>query len=263
MTRDVLCLNSGSSSLKVALFAVDAEHEHAVERKTIDRIGSGRFSHSAAVEQGIGACGARVGLRRASWHTGSCSAETGTVSRPASTGVSWRHLRALVPFAPLHLPPEIEAIEAVARRWPAVAQVACFDTAFHATMPEVAWRYALPSTIESRHPPLRLSRALVRICRRGARSGRARPCRRVPPRKRCERDGRQRRRVNRHEHGAHPDGRPRDGDASRRPRPRGRRPPVAGHGYDAERLGQLFEREWGYRAISETSADVRELSPSD
>jgi acetate kinase len=53
-------------------------------------------------------------------------------------------LRQLVPFAPLHLPPEIDAIEAVARRWPDRPQVACFDTAFHRTLATVAQRYALP-----------------------------------------------------------------------------------------------------------------------
>src|SRR6185312_5352500 len=53
-------------------------------------------------------------------------------------------LRGLVPFAPLHLPAEIKVIEAVAERWKDVPQVACFDTAFHRTLSEVAQRYALP-----------------------------------------------------------------------------------------------------------------------
>src|SRR5262249_7316882 len=44
-------------------------------------------------------------------------------------------VRRLVPFDPLHLPSEIEAIEAVARFNPAIPQVACFDTAFHGTIP--------------------------------------------------------------------------------------------------------------------------------
>ena len=56
-------------------------------------------------------------------------------------------LRALTPLAPLHLPAAIAGIEAVARRWPMVPQVACFDTAFHATMPERARRLPLPDRL--------------------------------------------------------------------------------------------------------------------
>jgi acetate kinase len=53
-------------------------------------------------------------------------------------------LRALVPIDPNHLPHAIAAIEAVGRAYPAVPQVVCFDTAFHSRMPRVARLYALP-----------------------------------------------------------------------------------------------------------------------
>src|SRR5918996_192394 len=53
-------------------------------------------------------------------------------------------LRALVPIDPNHLPQAIAAIEVVGRAYPAVPQVACFDTAFHSRMPRVARLYALP-----------------------------------------------------------------------------------------------------------------------
>jgi acetate kinase len=56
-------------------------------------------------------------------------------------------LRALVPIDPNHLPQAIAAIEAVGRAYPAVPQVACFDTAFHSRMPRVARLYALPSRL--------------------------------------------------------------------------------------------------------------------
>jgi len=56
-------------------------------------------------------------------------------------------LRALTPYAPLHIPGAIKAIEAVAANFPEVAQVACFDTAFHSQMPQVARRFALPQTL--------------------------------------------------------------------------------------------------------------------
>ena len=53
----------------------------------------------------------------------------------------------LVPLAPLHLPAAVRGMRAVAERWPGSTQVACFDTAFHATLPEVAWRLPLPATL--------------------------------------------------------------------------------------------------------------------
>src|SRR5919112_2622674 len=56
-------------------------------------------------------------------------------------------LRALVPIDPNHLPQAIAAIEAVGRAYPAVPQVACFDTAFHSRMPRVARLYALPGRL--------------------------------------------------------------------------------------------------------------------
>jgi acetate kinase len=54
-----------------------------------------------------------------------------------------RELRKLIPFAPLHLPSAIQGIEAIAAHFPGLPQVACFDTAFHRRMPEVAQRLPL------------------------------------------------------------------------------------------------------------------------
>jgi len=53
-------------------------------------------------------------------------------------------------LAPLHNPHNIAAIETLARLAPDLPQTASFDTAFHATNPEVATRYALPPEIEAR-----------------------------------------------------------------------------------------------------------------
>jgi acetate kinase len=53
-------------------------------------------------------------------------------------------LEALVPWAPLHQPACLEGIRAMAALEPGVPQVACFDTAFHQRMPELAQRFALP-----------------------------------------------------------------------------------------------------------------------
>jgi acetate kinase len=47
-------------------------------------------------------------------------------------------------LAPLHNPPNLAGIRAAQRHLPHATQVACFDTAFHATIPKVAYMYALP-----------------------------------------------------------------------------------------------------------------------
>ena len=56
-------------------------------------------------------------------------------------------IEALCPLAPLHQPHNVAAIRAAQKAEPGLAQVACFDTAFHRTMPEVARRHALPERL--------------------------------------------------------------------------------------------------------------------
>ena len=58
-------------------------------------------------------------------------------------------LRRIAPYDPEHLPLEIELIEAVNQRYPALPQVACFDTAFHHTMPRVASILPIPRRYEA------------------------------------------------------------------------------------------------------------------
>jgi acetate kinase len=54
-------------------------------------------------------------------------------------------LDALVPLAPLHVPHNLAPIRLIAQSYPEIAQIACFDTAFHHGMPAVATRFALPA----------------------------------------------------------------------------------------------------------------------
>ena len=56
-------------------------------------------------------------------------------------------LEALVPLAPLHQPHNLAAIRALGKLRPEVPQVACFDTGFHTTQPPVAQAFALPSAL--------------------------------------------------------------------------------------------------------------------
>src|SRR5664279_2980077 len=54
-------------------------------------------------------------------------------------------VRDLVDLAPLHQPKSLHGLDAARRLLPAVPHVACFDTAFHATLPPAAYTYALPA----------------------------------------------------------------------------------------------------------------------
>lgn len=56
-------------------------------------------------------------------------------------------LKALVPLAPLHQPRNLEPIDSLREVYPDVPQVACFDTAFHRTLPRVAQLYGLPRSL--------------------------------------------------------------------------------------------------------------------
>lgn len=162
----VLALNCGSSSLKYALF----DDETVVVRDSIERVDD----HAAAVHSLLDKLGSRpdaVGHRLV--HGGSDHVEPVLVDDEVLAS-----LTRLVPFAPLHLPAELAAIAAVRARFDSIPQVACFDTAFHRTLPEVARRFALPSSlfeagvrrygfhglsyeyIASRLPPERLRRAV-------------------------------------------------------------------------------------------------------
>jgi acetate kinase len=139
----VLCVNSGSSSLKTALFEVDGTTERALGRAA-HPVESGDYTAALAAalaafdEQGLpppGAAGHRV------VHGGPRHAEPALVDDGVLTD-----LRELVPFAPLHMPAAIAGIEAIRARWD-IPQVACFDTAFHHRMPELAQRMPLPDAL--------------------------------------------------------------------------------------------------------------------
>ncbi len=139
----VLCVNSGSSSLKAALFEVDDAAQRPLARAT-HPVESGDYTAAleaalaAFDEQGLpppDAAGHRV------VHGGPRHAEPVIVDDAVLT-----ELRELVPFAPLHIPAAISAIEAIGARWD-IPQAACFDTAFHHDMPTLAQRLPLPDAL--------------------------------------------------------------------------------------------------------------------
>lgn len=161
----ILTINSGSSSLKIALFLMGKKETLELSAR-IERIGlsAGHFQikdgegqilaeehphfpdHVAALNKllkwlhkrktRLNAVGHRVvhgGLQ---------------YDRPALiTPKMEKALAKLEPLDPDHLPNELMAIKTLRRLYPKLPQVACFDTAFHRDMPAVAQQYPLPRNL--------------------------------------------------------------------------------------------------------------------
>jgi acetate kinase len=132
----VLALNAGSSSLKAALFQGDA----AVARETVDV--DGRDCHGELdvvlqrfADEGYGPPAA-VGHRIV--HGGPARDAPAVVDEPLLA-----ELDALTALAPLHQASGLALVRAARERFSDVLHVACFDTAFHRRLPEVAQRFAL------------------------------------------------------------------------------------------------------------------------
>ena len=169
MKHTILCINSGSSSIKFALYLVD-ETEELIAEGAVERIGlsggwlwlkdsrgkrlvdshSDYSDHKAAVKAMFASAieaqhlPAPDGVGHRVVHGGPKHMAPEMV-----TPELMLTLRGLIPLAPLHLPGEIRGIDAVAEHYPGLRQVVCFDTAFHRRIPEVAqW---LPIVRSLRH----------------------------------------------------------------------------------------------------------------
>ena len=166
MTEAILVLNAGSSSLKFALFEADSLDR--LYRGQVEDIG---VDAKLRVVDAEGALFAERALPEVSNHeealahlTERKEARLGHIRFVAAghrvvhggerfAGPSMidaevlTYLRKLSPLAPLHQPHNLAAIEAVTRQQPGLPQVACFDTAFHRTQPEIAQTFALPRAL--------------------------------------------------------------------------------------------------------------------
>ena len=137
MTGAILALNSGSSSLKYAVF----DGEHALRRDTIE----GVRDPAAAIDRLLGDLAAppvAVGHRLV--HGGPDLAAPVRIDAKVR-----RALDAVVPLSPLHLPAELAVIDAVTHRLADEPPNACVDTAFHRDLPAAARRLALPDEIDA------------------------------------------------------------------------------------------------------------------
>jgi acetate kinase len=133
----LLIVNAGSSSLKLKVF--DGEQE--VAKATVSEIGPD--GHRAAMARGLAEAGVPVTRLTAAAHRVVHGGGVLTATCRVTPDIL-RQIEACVPLAPLHNPANIVGIQAVAAMAPDLPQYAAFDTAFHATNPEVATTYALP-----------------------------------------------------------------------------------------------------------------------
>ncbi|MFD0685201.1 acetate/propionate family kinase [Actinomadura fibrosa] len=129
----VLTVNPGSSSLKLSLLDPDG---------TVLSEEAGAGHEMASLVRGMPEPDA-IGVRFV--HGGT------DYTRPVVIdGGVRKRLRELADLAPLHQPASLHALDEITAVLPGVPAVACFDTAFHATLPEAAATYALPAAWRER-----------------------------------------------------------------------------------------------------------------
>ncbi len=159
-TGTVLVVNAGSSSLKYQLRAAGGDGAgpdgvgEVLAKGTVEELGGAGGGHDAALTRVLddisaarpGALDGLVAVGHRVVHGGTRFTGPTLVDDEAERGID--ELSAL---APLHNPPQLAAVRALRARLPAVPQVAVFDTAFHATVPEVAATYALPVELAQRY----------------------------------------------------------------------------------------------------------------
>jgi len=168
-TSPVLALNSGSSSLKFGVFLQHGNDTRATCRGSIDGIGANdghlqirsangsvvaaESHHAETPAHAVRSLGnslvrlnlpplAAIGHRIV--HGGPSLRE-----HQRLTPQVLQQLEAAAPFAPLHVPIALTLIHETQLQFPQIPQFACFDTAFHRTLPEVASRFPLPENFWS------------------------------------------------------------------------------------------------------------------
>ena len=165
--RHLLVINCGSSSIKFALIAESSESpllqgiaerlgsaearlswQNAAGRQQLELPAAGHREALARllplVQQDSGAALAGIGHRvvhGGEQFTSACLLDSASIAA----------IRAVSPLAPLHNPACLQGIEAAMELYPALPQVAVFDTAFHQSMPEQAFRYAVPDSLYRQH----------------------------------------------------------------------------------------------------------------
>jgi acetate kinase len=171
VSERILVVNAGSSSLKYSL--VDAGTGQALASGLVERIGedSGILTHTGPsgpthAERGIETHedALRLALDAFAKHGPSLDdVEIAGVGHRVVHGGSRfadpvliddevvAEVEELVPLAPLHNPANLEGMQVALKLFPQLPQVAVFDTAFHQTLPEHAYTYAVPLSWRDEH----------------------------------------------------------------------------------------------------------------
>lgn len=145
----ILVVNAGSSSLKLRLLGHDNALTAGADLGAVDELADGELA--AALEQmtpanfsSIRAAVDAVGHRIV--HGGTLF----TAATPIDARVT-EQLRDLTDLAPLHQPKSLAALDIVGREFAHLPAIACFDTAFHHTLPAAASTYAVPREWRERY----------------------------------------------------------------------------------------------------------------
>ncbi len=167
--RTILALNSGSSSLKFGLYHVGPSRAEMLVSGEAEAIGTGdaKFNATNAAGDSLLSVAAPIGSQEdAVAHIGKFLAE-GKFPMAAAVGHRVVHggpkllrhclidgdvltqLQGAIPFAPLHIPSALAVIRFAQANFPNRPQVACFDTSFHAEMPDVASTLPIPKALRS------------------------------------------------------------------------------------------------------------------
>jgi acetate kinase len=165
----VLTVNSGSSSLKFALYDMN-QHEKLVLSGAVDGIGFSTSSFhiedsegKVLINQSYGISDHEVAVvKLLRWlakydYTKALDAVGHRIVHGGSKYYQPRlinsklmeELHDLVPISPDHLPQELQVIRTISQYHPKVKQIVCFDTAFHRDMPVSAKLYALPRSLQN------------------------------------------------------------------------------------------------------------------
>lgn len=163
----ILAVNSGSSSLKFGVFTERDGDEAALFQGEADGIGrpEGRLTMSGEDGAVLVDESSASATQQEALQTVLAALKQHGVSTPAAIGHRVVHggphlrehqritpallqkLESAIYFAPLHIPVELTLIRETEKLLPGTPQFACFDTAFHATMPENSARFALPDDL--------------------------------------------------------------------------------------------------------------------
>jgi acetate kinase len=166
----VLTVNGGSSSIKFALFEANETMRRILSGR-IEGVGlaqgvfavkglseTDRFSRPAIVADHTAAVNLLMDWMRQRMARDTLAAVGHRVVHGGAkywepqriTPALVQELRQLSPFDPEHLPEEIQLTEAFHQRFPALPQIACFDTAFHHDMPRVAQLLPIPRRYDAK-----------------------------------------------------------------------------------------------------------------